>query len=197
MNKKEHILNIAEDLFNQFGYTAVGVDLIRDKAEVSKTSMYRHFGSKQKLIETVLMRRHQRFHEELSAVVSAATDQESRLDAILDWHFAWFKTANFKGCMFMHAFAEFQGQNDEIALQALQHKTWLKSLLLLVFEPDQKYVEAKCEAIMTFIEGMIIRAEFGEVTGYEDMYRIGAKALASTDFSVNKHQTTTQTAPKK
>ncbi len=157
MNKKEHILDVAEALFNKFGYTAVGVDLIRDKAEVSKTSMYRHFGSKNKLIERVLMRRHQRFEEELNAVVSAAAGHENRLDAILDWHFAWFRAVNFKGCMFMHALAEFKGQDDVIAQQALQHKAWLKSLLFSVFEPGQKDVEAKTEVIMTFLEGMIIR----------------------------------------
>ncbi|WP_374058095.1 TetR/AcrR family transcriptional regulator [Candidatus Pantoea persica] len=39
-------LNTAESLFNANGYTAVGVDLIRNTAGVSKTSMYRHFGSK-------------------------------------------------------------------------------------------------------------------------------------------------------
>lgn len=78
MTKKEYILDIAEDLFNDFGYTSVGVDLIRDKAGVSKTSMYRYFGSKNKLIEAVLARRHQRFADGLNAAVSSAKDMEGR-----------------------------------------------------------------------------------------------------------------------
>ncbi|UTV30797.1 TetR/AcrR family transcriptional regulator [Photobacterium atrarenae] len=186
MSKKEHILNVAEGLFNQLGYTAVGVDLIRDKAEVSKTSMYRHFGSKNKLIEAVLIRRHQRFEEELNAVVSAATDTDSRLNAILDWHFSWFRAVNFKGCMFMHALAEFRGHDEALAQQALKHKAWLKSLLFSTFEPGEPGAEAKTEAIMTFLEGMIIRAEFGEVSGYEEIYRLGARALAVADFTGSK-----------
>ncbi|MGY3865249.1 TetR/AcrR family transcriptional regulator [Aeromonas bivalvium] len=185
ISKKEHILNVAGELFNEFGYTAVGVDLIRDKAEVSKTSMYRHFGSKSDLIEAVLVRRHQRFEDELNAVVAGEAGRVSRLNAILDWHFDWFRAVNFKGCMFMHAIAEFKGHDESLARLAVQHKMWLKSLLLSIFEPGERGVEAKGEAIMTFLEGMIIRAEFGEVTGYEEIYRLGAQVLAATDFSSN------------
>jgi AcrR family transcriptional regulator len=183
MNKREHILDTAEALFSEFGYTSVGVDLIRDKARVSKTSMYRYFGSKNKLIEAVLVRRHQFFEKGLTEMVSAASDTESRLDAILNWHFSWFRSVDFKGCMFMHALAEFKGFDEKLAEQALQHKAWFESLLLSVFEPGQSGVDAKTKAIITFLEGMIVRAEFGEVVGYEKIYRLGVKILAFADFS--------------
>lgn len=182
MDKKKYILQVAEALFNEFGYNAVGVDLIRDKAKVSKTSIYRYFGSKEKLIETVLACRHLRFETQLNVALSSATDMESRLTAILDWHFQWFRSTHFKGCMFMHAIAEFKGQNEVLVQQALQHKAWLKSLLLSVFEPEQKQIEVKTEAIMSFLEGMIIRAEFGEVAGNEETYRIGARVLAQASI---------------
>ncbi|PHM73483.1 TetR/AcrR family transcriptional regulator [Xenorhabdus kozodoii] len=177
INKKEHILDIAESLFNEFGYNAVGVDLIRDEASVSKTSMYRYFGSKNKLIESLLIRRHKKFEESLNSTISAPVGTESKLNAILDWHFSWFQSANFKGCMFMHALAEFKGHDEAIAKQAQQHKTWLKSLLLSIFPPNQRDAETKAEVLITFIEGMVVRAEFGEVTGHEQIYRMGAKAL--------------------
>ncbi|MEI7381198.1 TetR/AcrR family transcriptional regulator [Pectobacterium versatile] len=178
MGKREHILDIAEALFNEFGYTAVGVDLIRDKAGVSKTSMYRHFGSKNKLIEAVLARRHTRFEEGLASVISGANDAESRLDAVMDWHFSWFRSVNFKGCMFMHALAEFKGQDEAITALALRHKTWIKSFLLSIFTTEEPEKEDKIEAIMTFIEGMIVRAEFIGLTSGEDVYRQHARLLA-------------------
>ncbi|REF26381.1 TetR family transcriptional regulator [Xenorhabdus cabanillasii] len=177
MSKKEHILDIAESLFNKFGYNAVGVDLIRDQANVSKTSMYRYFGSKNKLIEGVLSRRHQRLEKELSIVVSSTEGTENKLNAILNWHFSWFATEDFQGCLFMHALAEFKGHDGAIVKQAQQHKTWLKSLLLSVFLTVSKDTESKAEALITFIEGMIVRAEFGEVTGHEECYRTMAYRL--------------------
>ncbi|SFU26912.1 TetR/AcrR family transcriptional regulator [Xenorhabdus koppenhoeferi] len=186
MSKREHILDTAEALFSEFGYTSVGVDLIRDKAQVSKTSMYRYFGSKNKLIEAVLVRRHQFFEKGLTEAVSSASNTESRLNAILDWHFSWFRSADFKGCMFMHALAEFKGFDEKLTQQALRHKAWFESLLLSVFEPEQSGVNTKTKAIITFLEGMIVRAEFGEVVGYEEIYRLGVKTLAFTDFSGSK-----------
>ncbi|UXI03379.1 TetR/AcrR family transcriptional regulator [Photobacterium sp. TY1-4] len=182
MSKKTHILDVAEQLFNELGYTAVGVDLIRDRAEVSKTSMYRHFGSKHKLIEAVLMRRHQRFEEALKGQVAAANDSLGRLDAILDWHFDWFKASHFKGCMFMHALAEFKGHDQTLADQALSHKAWLKSLVLTVFEAGETETAVRAESLMTFLEGMIVRAEFGDISGQEIVYRQGARALAFGDL---------------
>ncbi|WP_224653735.1 TetR/AcrR family transcriptional regulator [Pectobacterium versatile] len=178
IGKREHILAIAEALFNEFGYTAVGVDFIRDKAEVSKTSMYRHFGSKNKLIEAVLIRRHVRFEEGLVSVVSGIKDAESRLDAVMDWHFSWFRTVHFKGCMFMHALAEFKGQDEAITALALSHKIWLKSFLLSIFTAEEPSKEDKTEAIMTFLEGMIVRAEFIGTASGEDVYRRHARLLA-------------------
>lgn len=183
MSKKAHILDVAEQLFNELGYTAVGVDLIRDQAAVSKTSMYRHFGSKHNLIEAVLSRRHQRFEAALTAQVMAAPDCRGRLDALLDWYFDWFRAPHFKGCMFMHALAEFKGHDQVLAEQAVSHKLWLKSLIYKVFEPDEPYVEEKAEALMTFLEGMIVRAEFADVIGHEAVYRLGAQVLAFGDFS--------------
>ncbi|OTA20320.1 HTH-type transcriptional regulator KstR [Xenorhabdus beddingii] len=177
MNKKEHILDIAESLFNQFGYNAVGVDLIRDKANVSKTSMYRYFGSKNKLIESLLIRRHTRFEEALNRAVSATKGTENKLNTILDWHFTWFQSPDFKGCLFMHALAEFKGHDEMIVKQAQQHKTWLKSLLLSILPTHQKDAENKAETLIAFIEGIIIRAEFGDIRRYEQTYRMGAKAL--------------------
>ncbi|WP_432784808.1 hypothetical protein AAEX37_01739 [Oligella sp. MSHR50489EDL] len=39
MSKRNHILSTAMRLFNQHGYHGVGVDLIRDVAQVSKMTL--------------------------------------------------------------------------------------------------------------------------------------------------------------
>ncbi len=172
MSKKELILDVAESLFNQFGYTAVRVDMIRDEAAVSKTSMYRHFGSKTKLIEAVLERRHQRFQLSLEAAISTASGLQNQLDALLDWHFAWFEQADFKGCMFMHALAEFKESEGDIAMLSQQHKVWLKKTIRNVvnsgIEVDTTTLELRSELVMTFIEGLIVRSEFGQLDSKSD-----------------------------
>ncbi|KAB0465719.1 TetR/AcrR family transcriptional regulator [Vibrio kanaloae] len=184
MSKKEQILDVAESLFNQFGYTAVGVDMIRDEAGVSKTSMYRHFGSKTRLIEAVLTRRHQRFELSLETflISGAGAGAEGQLDALLDWHFAWFEQPDFKGCMFMHALAEFKASEDDIAMLSQQHKAWLKNTILRVINHDKNgddaLLELCSESVMTFIEGLIVRSEFGKLGLNREPYRKALHALA-------------------
>ncbi|MEZ8722668.1 TetR/AcrR family transcriptional regulator [Vibrio pomeroyi] len=172
MSKKELILDVAESLFNQFGYTAVGVDMIRDEAAVSKTSMYRHFGSKIKLIEAVLERRHQRFESSLEAALASTSGLQNQLGALLDWHLAWFEQPDFKGCMFMHALAEFKESEDDIAMLSHKHKVWLKNTIHNVVsggeEADAATLERRTESVMTFIEGLIVRSEFGEFDSTSD-----------------------------
>lgn len=174
MSAKQTVLDCAESLFNQQGYTAVGIDLIRDTAKISKTTIYRHFGGKDGLIEAVLTRRHQRFEEGLNAAVAASNEviikqnmnvkaaSHTRLCAILEWHYHWFTSSHFEGCMFMHALSEFKQNNRKISQIALNHKAWLGQLIKDALAPSLQDIELKAEMLLTFIEGLIVRAEFAQ-----------------------------------
>lgn len=182
MSTKDHILDTAESLFNMNGYTTVGVDLIRDTANVSKTSMYRHFGSKNKLILAVLARRHLRLENKLNNIVASEVGMEAKLNALVDWHFSWFNEDDFYGCMFMHAMSEFKETDKLISTAASMHKKWLRDLIKNIISEnpnlDAMQVEEKSEAIMTFVEGMIVRAEFGDITSHQAIYRMAIQALS-------------------
>jgi AcrR family transcriptional regulator len=169
MSKKDLILDVAESLFNRLGYTAVGVDMIRDEAGISKTSMYRHFGSKTKLIESVLARRHQRFEQSLEEYISQAQDFEGKLSALLDWHFDWFAQDDFKGCMFMHALAEFKESETEITALSQQHKIWIKNLVHRVINSSSSN-DPRSEMMMVFLEGLIVRSEFERLEADKQQY---------------------------
>ncbi|MCF2858768.1 TetR/AcrR family transcriptional regulator [Pseudoalteromonas sp. SMS1] len=170
MKVEQHILDIAEDLFNKNGYTSVGVDLIRDEAKVSKTTIYRHFGDKNGLVEAVLNRRHLRFQDSLECAVSEIQSREEKLISILNWHFEWFSTPHFEGCMFMNALAEFKNRDESISQIALDHKRWLLGLVCRALSNDPDNIQDKPEMIMTFIEGLIIRAKFENIINNRGLY---------------------------
>jgi AcrR family transcriptional regulator len=58
---RTRILETACTLFYQRGVRAVGVDLVVEKAGVAKTSLYRHFGTKDDLIAAFLKREDEDF----------------------------------------------------------------------------------------------------------------------------------------
>ncbi len=53
---RDRILRTASTLFYQRGVRAVGVDLVVEEAGVAKTSLYRHFRTKDDLIAAFLRR---------------------------------------------------------------------------------------------------------------------------------------------
>lgn len=161
MTIEKHILDTAEDLFNHNGYTGVGVDLIRDSSGVSKTTIYKRFSDKDGLITATLNRRHQRFSHSLAEAVNNANGIDDKLIAFLNWHYKWFKSEDFDGCMFMHALSEFKGKNKNISNIAVNHKLWIRSLIESILkESASEYHSTKVDLIMNTIEGLIINAEF-------------------------------------
>lgn len=54
MPTKERILDSALNLFSEKGYDGVGVDLIAEKAGIKGPSLYKHFKSKEEILEALI-----------------------------------------------------------------------------------------------------------------------------------------------
>lgn len=147
------ILNTAEKLFNEQGFVAVGVDVIRDQSGCSKTTMYTYYQNKNQLIKSVLTHRDAQFQKSLYAYVGDDQGQDA-IDKIFDWHQAWFEQEDFRGCLFVRAVAELQYQDTDIIEISQQHKMMIKKLI-------RKNAEHFCdpeimaEIIYTLLEGLI------------------------------------------
>ena len=161
LNTKEKILDSAESLFNSYGYVGVGVDLIRDTSGISKTTIYRYFSDKTGLIIAVLNRRHKRFLDSMISKISSVNSSDEKLTSLLSWHYEWFESENFHGCMFMHALSEFKEVNSEITKVARKHKIQIKILIdAILREAPSTYNESKAIFIMSMLEGLIVNVEF-------------------------------------
>ncbi|GAB3052648.1 TetR/AcrR family transcriptional regulator [Acinetobacter apis] len=164
------ILETAEFLFNQLGFTRVGVDLIRDQSGCSKTTLYTHFKNKNELIRQVLILRDRRFREELQAYVRKH-DWEDALIAIFDWHFEWFQSKDFKGCLFVRAVGESSESEEDISIQAKIHKIWMRNFIHEVCK-QQGYSVNVAELAYNLIEGLTSRFL---VEGYDHSVAAEAK----------------------
>ena len=105
--KRQHIIETAYRLFRRDGFHATGIDRIIAEADVAKMTMYRHFPGKDGLIVEVLDWRARHFDEQLDRLEAAAATPEQKIATIFDWHQRWFDSADFHGCLFQHALAEF------------------------------------------------------------------------------------------
>jgi AcrR family transcriptional regulator len=120
--KREHLIEVASELFKRLGYHAAGVDRVIAEAGIAKTTLYRHFGSKEGLIVEVLRRIDEKSRDDMRRTVEAARDPRRRLLATFDYLENWFKEKTFYGCPFMGAASEYNTRASPVFQEAMLHK---------------------------------------------------------------------------
>ena len=128
---REKLLDRATDLFYTYGIHAVGLDRILKDVGVTKTTFYNHFESKDDLTCEVLRRRHEWESKLFTKAVDKISegDPRSTLLAIFEVLHKWFTDADFRGCQFINAAAEFPSQGDPVHQEAARHKRATRKLL--------------------------------------------------------------------
>lgn len=132
---REKILETASDLFYRLGVRAVGVDLVVEKAGVAKTSLYRHFRTKDDLIAAFLEREDLDFWRTWDRVAALhAKDAKAELDAQLGWIGERVGKQNYRGCPQINVAAEFPEADHPARKVAKAHKRELRRRLKVIAE---------------------------------------------------------------
>ena len=128
---RDHLLETALRLFYQHGYHATGIDLIIAEAGVAKTTLYRHFETKEDLILAALEQRDEQDRDAMRAFVEQrASDPVERLLVTFDFLETLFRDERFRGCMFVSAAGEHKDTVNPVFRAAVMHKR----LVLAYFE---------------------------------------------------------------
>lgn len=128
--KRAHLMDVAAELFNRYGYHAAGVDRVIAEAGIAKTTLYRHFKSKEDLIVAVLRQIDERFRTEMHQyVVQATPDPGQRILATFDFLEKWFSESSFYGCPFVSAAAEYGDRANPVFQEAKIHKQLMLAYL--------------------------------------------------------------------
>src|SRR5688572_32848871 len=84
VDKREHILDVAENLFGEFGYEGTSTRLLAKEAGVNVAMISYYFGSKEKLFEALVERRTRHTREKLTSLVKEETDPWLKLSKVID-----------------------------------------------------------------------------------------------------------------
>ena len=159
MNTPDHIVTSALGLFYQHGFHASGVDGLSREAGVTKKTLYRHYASKDVLIEAALVLRHTQFMAKMRACVEAAAVEERPLAYV---HFIadWVQEDGFYGCAFINASAEFSPLDAGPHQQAAQHKKEVQAYLLsLCAQASASAPEGVAAQLFLLGEGLIVASQ--------------------------------------
>ena len=127
---RERILETASSLFYRRGVRAVGVDLVVEEAGVAKTSLYRHFRTKDDLIAAFLHREDEDFWKCWDNTTQRhRSNAEAELEAQLKWIGERVSRANYRGCPQLNVAAEFPDLDHPARAVATAHKKELRRRL--------------------------------------------------------------------
>src|SRR5438046_1653731 len=123
----ERIFQTARELFYREGTRAVGVDEIVAKACATKPTLYRAFGSKDRLIAAYLRERGEHFWTGFDAAVAAHPgDPRAQILAFLDATAEQALTAGWRGCGVTNAALEYPDPGHPARKVAVEHKAALR-----------------------------------------------------------------------
>lgn len=141
---RSKILETACTLFYERGVRAVGVDLVIEKAGVAKTSLYRHFRTKDDLIAAFLEREDADFWGTWDRMAARHSDDAvAELEAHLGWIGERVGRPYYRGCPQINVAAEFPDIDHPARKVAAAHKRQMRQRLtgiaerLGVVRPDE------------------------------------------------------------
>jgi AcrR family transcriptional regulator len=127
---RRRILDTASNLFYARGVRAVGVDLVVASSGVAKTSLYRHFRTKDDLIVAFLEREDLEFWRLWDEVAARHADNPAaELKAHMRWIGKRLARANYRGCPQINVAAELADADHPAREVARQHMKALRKRL--------------------------------------------------------------------
>src|SRR3954467_8568159 len=103
---RERLLAAAEELFYGEGINTVGIDRVIERAGVAKASLYDLFGSKEELIRSSLLARHESRQARIKDKLALYKTPRERLLGVFDVMAELLAQPDFRGCAFVRASAE-------------------------------------------------------------------------------------------
>lgn len=162
---RDRILETASTLFYERGVRAVGVDLVVEEAGVAKTSLYRHFGTKDDLIAAFLAREDQDFWGTWDRVAEKhADDARAELYAHLEWIGERVGRPNYRGCPQINVAAEFPEADHPARKVAAAHKREMRRRLKEIAErldvgrPDELAAQLALLINGAFVSSQVLEA---------------------------------------
>jgi AcrR family transcriptional regulator len=126
---RERLLRTASDIFYRDGIHSVGVDRVISEAGVTRATFYRHFPSKEDLVQAYLALEDDALRGMFAAGKSGATDSANMLELIIGAIADDITHNHTRGCPFINASAEYPDAASPVRLTVRAHRDWFQGEL--------------------------------------------------------------------
>jgi AcrR family transcriptional regulator len=153
------IVAVATGVLYERGLDGVGVAELCGRIGISKETLYRHFGSKERLVSAVLEARSERVIRWLrDAVAAAGNDAADRLGAVFDALDRWYAEPTFRGCAIVNAAT--QHHDDPARAVAVHHlNRYIELLTGIVVDAGVEDPHILARQLLMLVEGATVVAD--------------------------------------
>jgi AcrR family transcriptional regulator len=156
---RERILLTACVLFYRDGVRATGIDRVIAAATVTKATFYRHFPSKNALVEAFLEYENVRWSNWFHAALQRhAAPGAPALDALLPTLREWFTGDSYRGCAFINTLVELGDVVPAVVDIARKHKQAM-TVAISGLLPPSRHRRRDAQALAVAIDGTIVHAQ--------------------------------------
>ncbi len=186
MDPRERVLRTAYELFTRYGINAVGVDRIVAEAGVAKTTLYRHFRSKDELAVAVLQR-----HDELwthgwleQEAKRRAASGAGRVAAVFELLEEWFRQESFQGCLFTNSLLETHDRSSPVGVAAVAgFESIYEVIRRFTTEAGAREPDVLAHRIQILMRGAFVAAVEGRHEAVRQAFALALQVLESEGLS--------------
>lgn len=161
-SKRDELVQKALVIFYREGFHAAGMDLLAEETGISKTTMFKHFRTKEDLILAVLRLRDENFRNWLFRRMKQAGPPRAQLLAMFDALAEWFGEPNYRSCMFIKASSEYPDPGHPVHALSAEHKRLLfRQVRDLAEQAGARDPALLARQLLLLKEGAIVTAHLG------------------------------------
>jgi AcrR family transcriptional regulator len=156
---RDRLLAAAEELFYEEGINTVGIDRVIERAGVAKASLYDIFGSKDELIRSYLVARHEARQARMKEKLARYATPRERLLGVFDVMGELIAEPGFRGCAFARASAEVR-PGSSVKSVCDESRAWVRTLFTeLAQDAGATDPEALAQQLVILYDGASLSAQ--------------------------------------
>ena len=159
--KRQAIINSAPILFYKNGYNNTKIDEILQAADVSESTLYNHFKTKEEICIAHLKHRNEEFSKQVMAYTEQAPKGVDRIMAVFHYLELFYKMDDFNGCWSIKVFSEVPMANELIKSEVIAQKNgFIDYIEMLLIEniDDPKDHKILAQKIYMLLEGAVAQS---------------------------------------
>ncbi|AZC03654.1 TPA: TetR/AcrR family transcriptional regulator [Acinetobacter nosocomialis] len=153
-SKKLQVIQTAIQLFTTRGFHTSGVDLIAKEANITKSTFYKYFGSKEHLIEMCIAFQKSLLREEVLAIIYSSSYRTpiDKLKEIVVLHV----NSNSLYHLLLKAFFEIKVVYPQAYRMAVEYRKWLtREIFELIFSLEMSVLKPDADMVLNLIDGLM------------------------------------------